>query len=174
MWMVSYLSQEGKGHSYHQRQRSQGQDGCINLIIYYLLPLTHTTLPCQFFVDSFLVCLKVIIKASCFGHFFESHIFVGLPYAHLYVIKFVFSSVNLWFHYGVGSGLSYSITQKDRGEITFHPLCVHYNILPLDILQCAFLSKLECDAADQLFIASSSEAFLLRPQGSAENHLPFP
>lgn len=56
----------------------------MNKVCYFftkLLPKVQTPLSCHFLTNLSFLDLKVKgIKASCFCHFFESHIFKGLPY----------------------------------------------------------------------------------------------
>lgn len=57
-----------------------------NLLLLHQLPLAQTPLLCQFFTNLLFRCLQDI-KAACFGHFFESHIFMN---SCTYKIKSVF------------------------------------------------------------------------------------
>lgn len=67
----------------------EGQEGCINKAYYFftnLLPELQTSLPCQFSTNVLFLWLKGV-KSTCFGHFFESRIFMG---SYTYRITFVF------------------------------------------------------------------------------------
>ena len=58
-----------KRHSYHQRQRIQEQQVCINKLCYFftnLLPQAQTPFSYHFLRDLFFLCLRDI-KASCFA-----------------------------------------------------------------------------------------------------------
>ena len=85
----------GRETSYHQRQRIQGQEGYINKTSGFftnLLPQAQTYLSCQFFTNFLFLRLQVI-KAPCFGHFSEPHIF-GVPIYTKFNLC-IFPSINL-------------------------------------------------------------------------------
>ena len=88
MWKVPSCTRRGEG-ILPSGCGVQGWAGCVNKP-YYLstksLLWAQTPLSCQFFKNSLLPCLKGM-KAACFGHFFESHIFMG---SCMDEIKFVF------------------------------------------------------------------------------------
>lgn len=68
-----------------RRQRIQSQKAIQTFFTNLLTPLS-----CQFFTNLLYLCL-VVIKDSCFGHFFEFYVFMGLSY-----YKICFSPVNLF------------------------------------------------------------------------------